>query len=146
MTMAKTFGDGRAKAAELKRRLVDEVQTQPVFDDFEFSFFEPGRHKDRRLAGILGFDQTNDYDSLGHPTVLQTVNVARQIFGYFRLNHCPEGLCVRCRGRFSSREDGAMFLWIPVPAQVVQIGVVQIAVVRTPIGSRRRDSSFVHGL
>jgi hypothetical protein len=39
-----------------------------------------------------------------------------------------------------------MFLWIPVPAQVVQIGVVQIAVVRTPIGSNRRDSSFVHGL
>ncbi len=95
---------------------------------------------------MFGFDQTNDYASLGHPVVLQTVKVARQFFGYFRLNHCPEGFCVLCREGLSSREDGAMFLWIPVPAQVVQIGVVQIAVVRTPIGSNRRDSSFVHGL
>lgn len=70
MTMAEAFGDGRAKAAELKRLFDDEVQAQPVFDDFKFSCFEPGRHKDRRLAGILGFDQTNDYASLGHPVVL----------------------------------------------------------------------------
>lgn len=146
MTMAEAFGDGRVKAAQLKRLLDDEVQAQPVFDDFEFSCFEPGRHKDRRLAGIFGFDQANDYASLGHPVILQTVKVARQIFGYFRLNHCPEGFCVLCRGGFSSREDGAMFLWIPVSAQVVQIGVVQIALVRTPIGSNRRDSSCVHGL
>jgi hypothetical protein len=102
MTMAEVFGDGRAKAAELKRFLNDEVQAQPVFDNFEFSFFEPGRHKDRRLAGIFGFDQTNDYASLGHPVVLQTVKVGRNIFGYFRLNHCPEGLSVLCRGGFSS--------------------------------------------
>jgi hypothetical protein len=146
MTMAEAFGDGRAKAAVLKRLLNDEAQAQPVFVDFECSCFEPGRHQDRRLAGIFGVDQANDDASLGHPVVLQTVKVGRQIFGYFRLNHCPEGLCVLCPGGFSSREDGAMFLWIPVPAQVVQIGVVQIAVVRTPTGSNCRDSSCVHGL
>lgn len=145
MTTAEAFGDGRVKAAELKRLLDDEVQAQPGFDDFEFSCFEPDRHKDRRLAGMFAFNQTNDCSSLGHPVVLQTVKVARH-FGYFRLNHCPEGFCVLCREGFSSREDGAMFLWIPVPAQVVQIGVVQIALVRTPVGSNRRDSSFVHGL